>query len=324
LRPTSPTDTDWVAEQVAGWEAHFENVTIHEITLPEYPMVSTARGRTVVDLPQNYRLEYTPDPPGDYCGTGGKQNGCVAPGVCDIEMVVEIEKTGPWVFAFADAGNPMTRDGSTSVITFVVEEVADKEDESDPDVWEAIDLRTACKPNDTPDLTGWTTGGAGWSFPQMVPYQEPQLNNFGAVPKRVDQSPFRCNSKNPSFTAAQTKVSYLQNEAPAVITYWMTGAPWAAIRDGATFTAFRTSSEMEEPWDKVKAHVINKYNAEIRGRRCCGYGEVRWPLVRSSCHHNNNWEQLWVHDPVRIQWNTRTVAGNAMAFTPTREWLLPW
>lgn len=324
LRPTSPTDTAWVAEQVAGWEAHFENVTIHEITLPEYPMVSTARARTVVNLTQSYRLEYTPDPAGDYCGTGGKQNGCVAPGVCDMEMVVDVEKTGPWVFAFADSGNPMTRDGSTSVITFVVEQVADKENETDPDVWETVDLRNACKPNETPDLTGWTTGGAGWPFPQMVPYQATPFNNFGIAPKRVNQSPYRCSSTNPNFSVANTKVSYIMNESPPAVAYWMANASWAAIRNGATFTAFRSSSEMAVPWVKIPSHVINKYNAEVNGRRCCGYGEVRWPLVKSSCHHNNNWESLWVYDPVRIQWYPRNVSGNATGFIPTREWLLPW
>ena len=324
LRPTSPTDTSWVAEQAAGWEAHFENVTIHEMTLPAYPMVSTARARDVVNLTQSYRLEYTPSPAGDYCGNSGKQNGCVAPGLLDIEMVVEIDKTGPWVFAFADSGNPLTRDGSTSVITFIVEELAPKEAPGDPDVWEPVDLRVACKPNDTPDHTGWTSGGPGWNWSSMAPYQQPLHNNFGLAPKRVNQSPYRCSSKNPQLSAGNTKVSYIMNEAPTLISYWMASPVWASIRNGATFTAYRNSSTMAEPWSIIPSHVINAYNAEVQGMRCCGYGEVRWPLVKSSCHHNRNWDSLWVYDPVRVQWRERTVAGNAMAFTPTAEWVLPW
>lgn len=321
IHPQTVTDTAWVAAQKAGWEAHFENLTIHELTLPDYPTTSTGRPYVVETNTGpgfRWRLKYTPTTPTDKCGLTGKQNGCTKPGMCDMEMVVMIEKTGPWVLGFNDASSPVTTDGTTTVGSFIVEKLAPKESESDPDVWEAVDLRTACKPNDTPDLNGWVIEGttaqsAARPFASIIR----DLHRF-VPPKRVDKG-----GKCKGYLFNDVGVSHLGQQNEPLFSFWSSSAPLNVIRGGATFNKFKTDNS--EMWAAIPQLVVYAYE-EIYNRQavCCGYGEIKWPLVQSSCHHNYNWANIWTYDTRGLVVRRDTNHGADTHPLGNRAWTLPW
>jgi hypothetical protein len=326
LRPDYPTDTGYVADQIAGWEALFENVTIHSLELPEYPMRSTARPRTVRTdgvYARPYTLEYTPSSPTDYTGMDGLQNGCVNQGVCDIEMVVEIDKTGPWVFCIVDPGNSLTYSGSTSVITFVIEE-PDPDNEGE---WIAFDAREACDPEPTPDHTGWVNPhtyitAIGWYY--GGPFYVYGVASFGVRNVRVDQAkPCDRADINAPPTTTGKYVSYLIQDDNL---YDVLLANGSMITAGDTFTDFRTQSAYyTSAWAVIPEYVLNQYYNKTRLSLCCGYDTVSLPLLTSSCHHHNNWADIQGLTLLNSQnfYQYRKVYQSGTP-NPALNWILPW
>ena len=320
IHPQLPTDTAYVAAQKAGLEAYFENLTIHELTLPEFPVTSTGRPyivETNTGPGYAWRLKYTPTTPTDKCGLTGVQNGCTAYGMCDMEMEVLIEKTGPWVLGFSDASSPLTKDGSTTVGSFIVEKLAPKENEGDPDVWEAVDLRTACKPNDTPDLNGWAIAPDAYADSRPFNSIIRDLHRF-VPPKRVDKG-----GKCKGFEFNDIGVSHLGQQAEPLYGFWAASSTTNIIRNGATFTNFKNANSAM--WAAIPQLVVYLYDYRY-GREpiCCGYDSLKWPFVPSGCHHNHNWADLWTYDTRGQAVMRNTNHGADTHPLGDRSWRLPW
>lgn len=323
LRPDYPTDTGYVEAQRVAWENLFENVTFHELELPEHMIRSTARPRTVIPdwLGRKlYAVSYIPEFPDDHAGMTGKQNGCFNPGICDIEMVIDIDKTGPWVLHIGDTSSVLTHDGATTVVTFTIEE-PDPDNEGE---WIAFDARNACKPDATPDHTGWME--LNYYDPTSATYLGPffvwGIGSYGLRNVRVDQSVPCTEPAGNNVTGKY--VSYLIQDGTLYDAAYDFGK---VLIDGDHFTEFRTQSQYyEDAWSIIPNYVLNQYYNHTRDAYCCGYAETKYPLISSSCHHHHNWNEiqaLITYSNGLVAYKHRTLYTQSA--TPDNfKWILPW
>lgn len=306
LRPDYPTDHDYVAFQVEKWNAFYSNVTINEMTLPDYTCVTPQRPRIITNTtPKGVNVRWD-----SHAETAldGAQNGCTEPGLCDITMTVDVTHTGAWVLHFKGSGSPLTADGSTTVVYITVEE-------PDPDIegeWLPVDLTECCGAGTTPDHSGWAVvsgdlpyefGGSNISYPER--YTTAYKND--KVQPCLDDLGF--------MVVGFELTDYVHSFLAAL-------APFASIRDGA-FMAEWAATFPDDIWAAMPAYVWGEYSYNYSRYVCCGYGELVYPLVGAGCHPTLNIDSVYLDGETGGKIKRQSTYG-ANSTHPPSPWLLDW
>ena len=312
LKPTSPTDVDAVQWQVDKLNEFWDNVVINEFQLPEFPVTATVRPRVIEDIISpsgGWRIKWLWSPSTEL---EGPQNGCTAPGLCDITMTVDVERGGAWVIDFEGNGSPLTANGSTTVVTIRVEE-PDPDNEGE---WLPVDLEHCCGEGATPDHSGWVVGSG-----DDRPYE---VTAFAISFPLPYTNAFKNEHSTPCYEGGGPNgEGYMQIGNEPVYSF---GSTFDYVQALPGFQTLKDSpylatwvSDYPEAWAAMPMYVYGEYGYHHTRFRCCGYGEVQYPLVAAGCHPTYNINEVYGMSETKGRVKRLSNYGQL-----SYDWFLPW